>query len=131
MFSMRLKGSAPIYEQLEQRITELILSGEMAADEKLPAVREIAKELSINPNTVQKTYSNLESRGLIYSIPAKGSYVAAREKYYERVREKSMETFTAAVELALKQGLLADDLHNIVDKISRKGEEQDDLKKAE
>lgn len=55
MFTMRLEGGAPIYEQLERRITELIMSGEMAEGEKLPPVREIAKTLSINPNTVQKT----------------------------------------------------------------------------
>ncbi len=131
MFTMRLKGGAPIYEQLEQRITELIISGEMAENEKLPAVREIAKELSINPNTVQKTYSNLESRGLIYSIPAKGSYVASREKYYDKVREKSMETFSQAVKAALKQGLSVDDLYRIIDSISREESEKNDLEKAE
>ena len=76
MFTMRLTGGAPIYEKLGQRITELIISGEMEENEKLPAVREIAKQLSINPNTVQKTYANLEAKGLIYSIPAKGSFVA-------------------------------------------------------
>lgn len=119
MFTMRLQGGAPIYEQLEQRITELIMSGEMAENEKLPAVREIAKQLSINPNTVQKTYANLEARGLIYSIPAKGSYVAAREKYHEKVRGDSMETFSDAVRNALKQGLSADDLHNIINGISK------------
>lgn len=119
MFTMRLQGGAPIYEQLEQRITELIMSGEMAENEKLPAVREIAKQLSINPNTVQKTYANLEARGLIYSIPAKGSYVAAREKYLEKVRGDSMEAFSDAVRNALKQGLSADDLHNIINGISK------------
>ena len=62
MFTMRLRGGAPIYEQLGNRITELILSGEMAEGEKLPAVREIATQLSINPNTVQKTYAELEEQ---------------------------------------------------------------------
>lgn len=123
MFSMRLQGGAPIYEQLEQRITELILSGEMTENEKLPAVREIAKQLSINPNTVQKTYANLESRGLIYSIPAKGSYVAARGNYFEKIRSKSMEVFSEAVKTALKQGLTSKELHEAIDKISSNKEE--------
>lgn len=131
MFSMRLTGGAPIYEQLEKRITELIMSGEMTENEKLPAVREIAKELSINPNTVQKTYSKLEARGLIYSVPAKGSYVAAREKYYDNVREKSMENFSEAVKLALKQGLSVDDIHEIVDLVSREESEPNEFDKAE
>lgn len=114
MFTMRLEGGAPIYEQLERRITELIMCGEMAEGEKLPAVREIAKTLSINPNTVQKTYVNLETQGLIYSIPAKGSYVAERGKYVDAVRKRSAETFTEAVSHALKQGLEKADLINIV-----------------
>ncbi len=117
MFSMRLQGGAPIYEQLEQRITELILNGQMTENEKLPAVREIAKQLSINPNTVQKTYANLEARGLIYSIPAKGSYVAARGEYLDKVRGESMEAFSEAVRKALKQGLTAKELHEIIDNI--------------
>lgn len=123
MFTMRLQGGAPIYEQLEQRITELILSGEMKENEKLPAVREIAKQLSINPNTVQKTYANLEARGLIYSIPAKGSYVAAKENYFDKIRSSSAETFSEAVKAALKQGLSAGDLHDIINLILKRDSE--------
>lgn len=119
MFTIRLQGGAPIYEQLEQRITELIVSGELAENERLPAVREIAKQLSINPNTVQKTYANLEARGLIYSIPAKGSYVSARGEYLEKVRGESMEAFSEAVRTALRNGLFAENLHGIIDQIIR------------
>ena len=121
MFSMRLQGGAPICDQLERRLTELIISGEMAPNEKLPAVREIANSLSINPNTVQKTYVKLEARGLIYSIPAKGSYVCEKEKYFERIRSEARDEFSEAVTKALKSGLSADDLHGI---ISEKGGEQ-------
>lgn len=128
MFTMRLQGGAPIYEQLEQRITELIISGEMAENEKLPAVREIAKQLSINPNTVQKTYANLEARGLIYSIPAKGSYVAARENYLEKVKGDSMKDFSDSVRNALKNGLSAEELHEQIEMISREEGEQGDKK---
>lgn len=118
MFTMRLTGGAPIYEQLEQRITELIVSGEMAENEKLPAVREIAKQLSINPNTVQRTYASLEAKGLIYSIPAKGSYVAEVGSYLEKIRSESLEMFSEAVRKALKNGLSADDLHKIINSVS-------------
>lgn len=126
MFTMRLQGGAPIYEQLEQRITELIIGGEMEENEKLPAVREIAKQLSINPNTVQKTYANLEARGLIYSIPAKGSYVAARENYLEKVRGDSIKAFSDSVRNALKSELSAEELHELIEKISHEESEQND-----
>ena len=115
MFTMRLEGGAPIYEQLERRITELILSGEMKEGERLPAVREIARELSINPNTVQKTYANLEAIGLIYSIPAKGSYVSRREEYINAVGRKTREEFAEAVGKALRLGLDKEELVNIID----------------
>lgn len=126
MFTMRFQGGAPIYEQLEQRICELIIGGEMSENEKLPAVREIAKEFSINPNTVQKTYVNLEARGLIYSIPAKGSYVSVRENYIEKVREDCMQKFSDSVRNALKCGLSAEELHKLVDKISNGESEPND-----
>ncbi|MFR2155284.1 MAG: GntR family transcriptional regulator [[Eubacterium] siraeum] len=80
MFSLRLQGGIPLSEQLEARIAELIIGGEMAENEKLPAVREVAKALTINPNTVQKTYRQLEQRGLIFAS-GKGSYVAERSQY--------------------------------------------------
>lgn len=116
MFTMRLEGGAPISEQLERRIIELILNGEMPEGEKLPAVREIARQLSINPNTVQKTYASLESLGLIYSIPSKGSYVSPPDSYLEKVRAKSSGEFTEAVERSLKMGLSKDDLKDIINK---------------
>lgn len=72
MFSLRLQGGIPLSEQLEARIAELIIGGKMAENEKLPAVREVAKALTINPNTVQKTYRQLEQRGLIYFASGKG-----------------------------------------------------------
>lgn len=121
---MRLQGGAPICDQLERRITELIISGEMIPDEKLPPVREIANQLSINPNTVQKSYSKLEARGLIYSIPAKGSYVSVSTKYLARIIEEAKDEFSEAVDTALRSGLKIEDLRDILDKtVSGKGGE--------
>lgn len=119
MFTMRLHGGAPIYEQLGNRITELILKGEMAEGEKLPAVREIATMLSINPNTVQKTYAELERQGLIYSLPAKGSYVSERNRYIKNITEKASADFTEAVNTALARGLSESELLEIIKKVSQ------------
>ncbi len=119
MFTMRLHGGAPIYEQLGNRITELILKGEMAEGEKLPAVREIATMLSINPNTVQKTYAELERQGLIYSLPAKGSYVSERSRYIKNITEKAAADFTDAVNTALTHGLSENELLDIIKKVSQ------------
>ncbi len=119
MFSMKLQGGAPIHEQLRERITRLIISGEMKEGEKLPAVREIAKQLTINPNTVQKTYGELERLGLIYSVPAKGSYVSPRAKYINKLNQQTSETFAEAVEAALALGLSEEELLKIVSEVSQ------------
>ena len=119
MFSLRLQGGLPLSEQLEARIAELIISGEMAENEKLPAVREVAKELTINPNTVQKTYRQLEQRGLIYS-PGKGSYVAERSQYSSAVLKKATEEFSRAVGDAVKSGLTKEIMTAVIDAVINK-----------
>lgn len=123
MFSLRLQGGLPLSDQLEARIAELIISGEMAENEKLPAVREVAKELTINPNTVQKTYRQLEQRGLIYSLPGKGSYVAERSQYSSAVQKKATEEFSRAVSDAVKSGLTKEIMTAVIDAVINKEDE--------
>lgn len=75
MFELDLRSRAPMYEQLVERIKELIINNVLKPDEQLPAVRVLASELTVNPNTIQKAYRELEHRGYIYSVPGKGSFV--------------------------------------------------------
>lgn len=110
MFVMQLEGGAPIYEQLIARITELISSGTLQENEKLPAVREVAKSLGVNPNTVQKAYAMLEQSGLIYSIPAKGSYVGKSEKTEEIIKKKILGTLSGNISEALKSGITEEEI---------------------
>lgn len=76
MFEIDLKSRLPIYEQLVEKFKELIIGEVLATDEKLPSVRLLASELTINPNTIQKAYRELERQGYIYSISGKGNFVA-------------------------------------------------------
>lgn len=117
MFDFRLISGIPVSDQLESHIAELIISGEMKQEEKLPAVREVARELTINPNTVQKTYQRLEQRGLIYSFPGKGSYVAGRECYIGEVMEKAKTELAAAVRQAAKSGLSKQDILSVIEEM--------------
>lgn len=80
MFELDLRSRAPIYEQLVEKIKELIIKEVLKENEQLPSVRNLSKELSINPNTIQKAYRELESQGFIYSIPGKGNFVAPIKK---------------------------------------------------
>ena len=75
MFELDLRSRAPIYEQLVDRTKELIINNVLKPDEQLPTVRVLASELTVNPNTIQKAYRELEHRGYIYSVPGKGNFV--------------------------------------------------------
>lgn len=75
MIQLNLRDSRPIYEQIKDSFIKLILCGALSPDEKMPSVRALAMDLSINPNTIQKAYNELESEGYIYSVAGKGSFV--------------------------------------------------------
>lgn len=117
MLDIRLEGKAPIYEQLYNGIAQLISSERLKSDEKLPAVREVAKQLGINPNTVQKAYAQLEQAGLIYSMPAKGSYVAPRTHAAAVLRAEAVKRLEASLYDAKKSGIPRGDVDELVEKI--------------
>lgn len=75
MLKLDLQSRLPIYEQLKQKIIDLIMLGELKPDEQLPSVRNFARELGVNPNTVQKAYQELEREKVIYSVVGRGSYI--------------------------------------------------------
>jgi GntR family transcriptional regulator len=76
LINVNFRDPRPIYEQVKEGFRQLILSGALAADEKMPSVRELAAGLAINPNTIQRAYRELEQEGTIVSVPGKGSFVA-------------------------------------------------------
>ena len=76
MIPLNSRDPRPIYEQIMDNLRRLIVSGGMTAGEKLPSVREMASQLAINPNTIQRAYRELENEGYILSLPGKGSFVA-------------------------------------------------------
>ena len=95
MISLNYRDSRPIYEQIKDGLRKLIVTGAIGTDEKLPSVRSLATQLSINPNTIQRAYNELEGEGYIYSVPGKGSFAsggagadeARRKELMTRARE--------------------------------------------
>ena len=75
MFILDLKSRVPIYEQLKAKTLELIMAGVLGQDSQLPSVRSLARDLGVNPNTIQKAYQDMEKEGIIYSVAGKGSFV--------------------------------------------------------
>lgn len=99
MISLNYRDSRPIYEQIKDGLRKLIVTGAMKPDEKLPSVRALAQQLSINPNTIQRAYNELENEGYIYSVPGKGSFAsgdtgaeeARKQELLGKVREMVAE----------------------------------------
>ncbi len=97
MFELDLRSRMPIYEQLVEKIKELIINNVMKPDEQLSAVRVLAGELTINPNTIQKAYRELERRGYIYSVPGKGSFVRPAVPGNNAARMRTLENELAKI----------------------------------
>ena len=116
----------PIYEQIVERFQELMISGAMEENSQLPSVRSLAMDLSINPNTIQRAYAELERQGYIYSVKGKGSFVAdnghIRISKGEAVLKRQEETAREAFFLRVEK----EKLHEIIDEIYSRGGMSDD-----
>lgn len=118
MIKIDYRNPKPVYEQLIDGLKNLILCGALVPDEQLPSVRQLAKELTINPNTVQKAYIELERSGLTYTAPGRGSFVSPdlsqiraiqRTDFKERIGKLLAEAHSA--------GITRDEIINITDEI--------------
>lgn len=91
MIIIDYKDKRPIYEQIIDRFQTLILNGALEPDTQIPSVRSLAIELSINANTIQRAYSELERDGYIYSVKGRGNFVRADESLTQRQKEKTLK----------------------------------------
>ncbi len=85
MINLNPKDSRPIYEQICEKMRDLIIGGYLKENDKIPSVRDLAANLAINPNTIQKAYKTLEVEGYIYSKPAKGYFVGITKQCEQRL----------------------------------------------
>ncbi len=110
------KNGTPIYDQIYTQIKNQILSGELKPDSALPSIRALAKDLRISFITTKRAYEELEKDGFLYTIPAKGCYVAPRNK--ELLREENLKKIEANIDeilsLAAACGLSQADILEMV-----------------
>ena len=120
MIILDYRDRRPIYEQVVERFQELMVTGILKADEQLPSVRSLAMELSINPNTIQRAYAELERRRYIYSVKGKGSFVADNDQVkragLEVVLKHQEELAVEAKHLGVGEKQLCDIIHQIYDR---------------
>lgn len=120
MFQINIKNSGEaIYLQLKEEIIRLACIGVLRPDDQLPSVRQLARELGINPNTVSKAYQELENGKIIYSLPGKGSFIATDIFSLSEIRESAFLDFTKAVrrakQLLIRKEELTERLEQIYD----------------
>lgn len=107
MFELDLKSRKSIYEQVMDNLKELIMTGRLQSGNKLPSVRELSKVITVNPNTVQKAYRELERQGYIYTTSGVGTFVADRSQVHTDLREleSAKQNFDEAFRQLLYLGL--------------------------
>lgn len=102
MIQVDIRSRVPIYEQLYENIRRLILQGILEADQKIPSVRELAAQLTINPNTIQKAYRALEKDGYIYCVSGRGNFVSTLDRQLmSQEAEKALEQIGDKVDEAV------------------------------
>ena len=99
----------PIYEQIVERFEKLILKGALEADSQMPSVRQMAAELSINPNTIQKAYAILEQEGYIYPVKGKGNFVNGNLVLRQRKKEACFQKLEECLTEGREFGITAED----------------------
>jgi GntR family transcriptional regulator len=115
MFSIDFQSRVPIYEQIVNQVERFIVTGILKENEQLPSVRQIAFDLAINPNTIQKAYTELEKRKIIVSVIGKGNYVTSNiNPIINRKTDNLINEIRDNVEALKSIGLSEDDIQKRV-----------------
>ncbi len=110
MIKLDLQIRVPLYEQLQEQIIRLSLMGVLEANEQLPSVRSLAREVGVNPNTVAKAYQELERQGIIYTISGRGSFVSPNVLSLQSPRQAALDEVFEALDKALSRGIAPEEV---------------------
>ena len=112
MIKLNYKEARPLYEQIKESIRKMVISTAFLADEKLPSVREMASQLAVNPNAIERAYQELEQDGYVYRRKDEGTFVAKENRVNEMRRRELMQKFDLVVrelsELSVSSNELAE-----------------------
>ncbi len=118
MLHIDYTASQPIHQQIEEQICSLIATGILRPNDWLPSVRQLATEISINPNTVQRAYASLEEKGVIVSVKGRGSFVSPDLTAIDRIHEKNIDSILReAVSKATLAGWSKDRIYSEFSKV--------------
>lgn len=125
MFHIDQQSRVPLYQQLKRQVLSLAAVGILKENEQMPSVRKLASDLGINPNTVQKAYSELELEGLIYTLPGRGSFLADAQAHIEHLSTVFQRKIQQLIEEALRVGYSKAELKDLFFRILEEVEDSD------
>ena len=115
MIILDYKDRRPIYEQIIEKLEELMLLGVLKENDPMPSVRSLATDLAINPNTIQRAYAELERRGCIYVIKGKGSFVAENRTMKENKKKELLIHVSEIIDEAIRLGIPDQEIKHMVE----------------
>lgn len=122
MFQIDAFSRVPVYEQIIAQLESFVLNDIFESHTQLPSVRGLSVQLSINPNTIQKAYSELDRKGIIYSVPGKGCFISAEAKeILKNISRNKFDAFDSLVHELKIAGVHKEEVIEHVDNIYKEG----------
>lgn len=125
MLELNYRDARPIYEQIKDGLRRLILSDVIRQNERLPSVRDLASQLAINPNTIQKAYRELEQEGHVYTVSGRGSFAAPLDEVGTARQQTLFAQFDEAVTELLYLKKTPEELKQRIDRLQQGGADND------
>lgn len=122
MITIDYQSKLPLYEQIAGRFQALILKGVLPPGSRMPSVRSLSMELSINPNTIQKAFSLLETQGYIYPVKGRGNFVADTASLAEKEKKLLLEEAEKLIRQGRELGITRSEYDTVLDRLYREGE---------
>ena len=130
MIVIDYRDKRPLYEQVAEKLAQLIICGALESNAKLPSVRSLAMDLSINPNTIQRAYMQLEQDGYIYTVVGRGNYVTDAHEWQKGYRSLATKELQEALQKAKASGISLEEIiamaKSCYDDTTPKGENAND-----
>ena len=122
MFQIDALSRKPVYEQIVEQTERFVLSGILKPGDQLPSVRSLSVQLSINPNTIQKAYAELERRGITVSAAGRGCFVRSRvDDAVRQFQSRKLDELSRLLDELRSSGLSREELNRFIDAQYEKG----------
>lgn len=121
MIVLDYRDKRPIYEQIVDKLEHLIVCGALESNTKMPSVRSLALELSVNPNTIQRAYAQLEQDGYLYTVVGRGNYVTCEQEWKNGKIKAILKELSVLLQKAKEIGINKEELFAVFQEVYEGG----------